>query len=93
MTVSDLAPGDAHVLAELLALHAEVDEQVRGVLDEVGERLKCRRGCSDCCQDELTLLPVEALRIRVRHRALLTRGTPHPRGACAFLDEEGACRI
>lgn len=53
----------------------------------------CRSGCSDCCQDELTVLAVEADRIRQAHAQLLAEGTPHPPGACAFLDDAGACRV
>jgi len=43
--------------------------------------------------DELTVFTVEADRIRARHGDLLTRDEPHPVGGCAFLDEQGACRI
>jgi len=35
----------------------------------------------------------EAENIRFHYRKLLTEGFPHPPGACAFLDGEGACRI
>jgi hypothetical protein len=69
----------ADALAPLDRLHAD--------------RLVCRRGCAACCVDELTVFEVEAERIRERHGALLAGGTPHPAGACAFLDDEGACRI
>jgi len=36
---------------------------------------------------------VEAERIRREHPDLLREGSPHPAGACAFLDDEGACRV
>jgi Fe-S-cluster containining protein len=36
---------------------------------------------------------VEAAVIRENHGALLEHESPHPPGACAFLDESGACRI
>jgi len=88
-----LNPAEEAALAELLLVHAEVDEQVGLVVEEVGARLHCGRGCSACCLDELTVLEVEALRIRARHGPLLVTGPPHPVGACAFLDEGGACRI
>jgi len=35
---------------------------------------------------------VEAARIRA-HAAAVLREAPHPPGACAFLDDAGACRI
>jgi hypothetical protein len=56
-------------------------------------RLRCGRGCADCCVDDITVFEVEAERIRERHGTLLAEGVPHPAGACAFLDGEGACRI
>ncbi len=43
--------------------------------------------------DDLTVLPIEAQAIRAAHAELLAEGAPHPQGACAFLDQEGACRI
>lgn len=56
-------------------------------------RLNCKKGCSSCCVDEITVFRVEADRILERHRDLLETGVQHPPGACAFLDGEGACRI
>jgi hypothetical protein len=43
--------------------------------------------------DGLSVFEIEADAIRSRHAELLEHGRPHPEGACAFLDEEGACRI
>lgn len=80
-------------LAEVLALHAEVDAWVADLVALHAARLRCGRGCAGCCQDELTVLEVEALRIRDRHPELLASGAPHPAGACAFLDAQGGCRI
>jgi hypothetical protein len=36
---------------------------------------------------------VEASRIRAAHADRLAAASPHPPGACAFLDDAGACRI
>ncbi|MFO0691731.1 MAG: YkgJ family cysteine cluster protein, partial [Myxococcota bacterium] len=80
-------------LAELVALHDEVDRETRALAALHAGRLQCRRGCSACCVDELTVTRIEALRIERAHPELLARGTPHAVGACAFLDERGACRI
>ena len=43
--------------------------------------------------DDITVFEIEAERIRRRHADLLSGGTPHPVGRCAFLDERGSCRI
>jgi Fe-S-cluster containining protein len=74
-------------------LHAEVDALAAGLARVHGARLHCTRGCSGCCADELTVLPIEAARIQAAHPELLAHGVPHAPGACAFLDAEGVCRI
>ncbi len=75
------------------ALHAAVDRETKRLHVLHAPRLACRRGCSSCCVDELTVFEVEAEPIRRVHADLLATGVPHPEGACAFLDAEGACRI
>lgn len=80
-------------LAALVALHVEVDREARSLAARHAGRLQCRRGCHACCLDGLTVTRIEAERIRRAHPALLATGTPHPVGACAFLDAQGACRI
>ena len=77
---------------ELKNLYREVDSRVAVLSDEHGDRLKCRRGCSACCLDGLTVFEVEASHIR-EHCGPVLREHPHPKGACAFLDDRGACRI
>jgi hypothetical protein len=81
------------VLEELRALHREVDAAAAELARVHGARMQCKRGCAECCIDGVTVFEVEAERIRREHGELLAGGRPHPRGACAFLDEEGACRI
>ncbi len=83
----------SHAIAAVAALHAEVDAKARDLGDQHRARLRCARGCSACCVDDLTVFEVEAERIRAAHPELLARESPGPRGACAFLDAEGACRI
>jgi hypothetical protein len=80
-------------LRALRVLHAEVDEAAARIADRHAGRLECAKGCSDCCVDGQSVFAVEAERIRAEHPALLASGRPHPEGACAFLDGEGACRV
>lgn len=80
-------------LGALVELHARIDREARALAAVHGNRLQCRRGCHGCCVDELTVTRIEAERIRRAQPELLAQGRPHPKGACAFLDEEGACRI
>jgi hypothetical protein len=75
------------------ALHHEVDRRAARLAARHAARLKCARGCSSCCVDGITVFEVEAARIRGNHADLLASESPHPEGACAFLDDEGACRI
>ena len=74
-------------------IHAEIDRQTAPIENIHADRLQCRRGCCACCIDDLTVFEVEAEPIRRHYPELLTRGTPHPPGACAFLDDHGGCRI
>jgi hypothetical protein len=83
----------ASALAAVIRLHAEVDRETDRLGSIHTARLQCRNGCRDCCVDGLTVFAVEAERIRRHHAELLSRETPHPPGACAFLDERGSCRI
>jgi hypothetical protein len=80
-------------VAGLARLHAEIDGQVARLEARHAERLACRIGCHDCCVDGISVFEVEAEHIRRHHEGLLEAGRPHPEGACAFLDEQGACRI
>jgi len=82
-----------HHQAALVRLHGAVDTLTAPLAAQHASRLRCTRGCSACCVDELTVFALEAARIASRHPELLAHGTPHPEGACAFLDAEGACRI
>lgn len=77
----------------LLAIHRVVDQMVAELTEVHRDRLKCARGCSACCVDDLTVFEVEAERIRDRHGRWLATATPHDPGACAFLDDKGACRV
>lgn len=80
-------------LHHLRVLYDEVDAEARRLAEAHGTRLQCRRGCSQCCVDDLTVFDVEAENIRENHSQLLATESPHPSGRCAFLDAEGGCRI
>lgn len=80
-----------HLREQLRSLHREIDLLATGIAGQ--HPLQCRRGCSSCCVDELTVFEVEADRIREQFPDLLADGTAAPAGGCAFLDEEGGCRI
>lgn len=74
-------------------VHGVIDELVAPIVVGHGARLRCRSGCHDCCSDGLTVFALEAAVIERHHGELLANGAPHAEGACAFLDEAGACRI
>jgi uncharacterized protein len=77
------------LLKKVAALHARVDEAAAKVAAVHGDRLACKRGCFGCCVDELSVFEVEAERIR----RVMGPMEPHPPGRCAFLAEDGACRV
>ena len=80
------------VMDALKQFYRRIDRQSERLALEHAGRLKCGRGCSACCVDELTVLPVEAEHIRQHCGPVLTE-RPGPAGRCAFLDKAGACRI
>ena len=83
----------ARVEASLRALYREID-RIAGSIHRIhGDRLRCRKGCADCCIDGITVFEVEA-RYILKHCSHLVGPHPaHPPGACAFLDSDGSCRI
>lgn len=80
-------------LDDLEKMYREVDSLSNSLVQIHATRLRCGRGCSSCCVDELTVYKIEAENIRRHHTEFLDTATPHKKGACAFLDEEGSCRI
>lgn len=81
------------MLDDVASFHRDIDAAAHEVEAQNPGRLQCRRGCSSCCVDDLTVFEIEAAAIRAAHPELLKSGVPHPRGACAFLDDAGACRV
>ena len=81
------------VMGELHAIYSELDHLTRALADTHARRLQCRRGCTRCCVDDLTVFQVEGENIRHLHGELLETAAPHEPGACAFLDRDGSCRI
>ena len=81
------------ILETLAGIYRDVDDEAARLAAMHAARLQCGRGCCRCCVDELTVFEVEAENIRRHHGTLLRESTPHAEGACAFLDEAGACRI
>ncbi len=81
----------------LEALHRQVSEAATALAERFNEHsghpTRCGRGCTDCCQDGLTVFEIEAEHVRAHHGALLASGDAGPEGACAFLGASGACRI
>ncbi len=79
----------------MMAFYARIDAASDGVLRALttnGNCLRCQKGCCSCCLDDLSVTPAEARVIQDNCNEVL-REMPHQPGACAFLDDEGACRI
>lgn len=75
------------------AIHDAVDEALATLAERNRERLRCGRGCAACCVDDITVFELEADRIRAEYPAVLANARPHARGACAFLSDDGLCRV
>jgi len=78
---------------ELAGLYQRIDRRSKALFRTHGRRLHCGLGCTSCCIDGLSVFEIEALNIQYHYADLLKNEQPHPEGACAFLDETGACRI
>ncbi len=77
-------------LIEHKAALAKIDGAVALASSKAGDALVCKRGCASCCVDGLSVLPVEAALIE---ESGLMPPPVSAAGACAFLDEDGACSI
>jgi Fe-S-cluster containining protein len=87
------AAAAAAAVAELRAFYADVDREFRRLAERFAGKMKCGMGCTECCQDGLTVFAVEAENIRSHHAEMLGQGPPGGPGACALLDGGGRCRV
>ncbi|TFG93764.1 MAG: hypothetical protein E4H13_15795 [Calditrichales bacterium] len=79
---------------DLLAeFYLKVDTEVALLSKIHRTRLQCRRGCFQCCVDDLSVFTIEADNICHHFPQILSKGIPYKKDACALLDPEGACRI
>ena len=83
-------------LNQLRVLHGTIDD-VKVLEEQHQDFMQCKRGCSDCCQDDLTVFSIEAQRIEAfLQRIDQTQRdlTIHPAGSCAFLHPtHKACQV
>ena len=79
------------VLRAVAHLHDETDARFRQTTAQLP--IACASGCSDCCQDHLTVWRVEAERIVRYVQENEAQMTLHPAGACVWLDPRGRCQV
>jgi hypothetical protein len=80
-------------LAEYRALVDKVDAAVDAATTRAGDQITCRAGCSSCCVDGLSVLPVEAFAIAA-HAAVHGLAKRRSTGdGCVFLDGDGRCVV
>lgn len=82
-----------HQFAQLAKIYQAADRESERLGHIHEHRLKCGRGCSGCCTDGISVFEIEAAYLREQYANWLPVAVPHPPGACAFLDEQGACRV
>jgi uncharacterized protein len=88
-----VTPNWQALLETLHQAYEQLREQTSHLEQIHTPRTQCHKGCCICCVDDITVFEVEAENIRRHHADLLEHGTPHTPGACAFLAEDGSCRI
>jgi len=81
------------ILKTLKGVYSELDGKASSLESLHKNRLHCKCECTYCCVDDLTVFEIEAEYIQQNHGVLLDFESPRPSGACAFLDNKGACRI
>lgn len=81
------------ILDALKQFYSALDSHVHSIEEKNKSRINCKKGCFSCCKDDLEVFGIEAEYIRKNQQEFLKTNSPAPIGACAFLNEEGACRI
>lgn len=81
-----------HINDTLNKLYEDLNTAVVQVEAYHTERLQCKKGCSNCCVDDITVFEVEAQNIAENCKDVLNENA-HTPGMCAFLDDEGGCRV
>lgn len=79
--------------AELQKFYDGVNNLTSALNQRHQQRLKCKAGCFSCCVDNITVFEIEAENIKLHYHHLIENEQPHPQGYCAFLNENGECRI
>lgn len=83
------------------ALIGRVNAQCEKIETALSEHMVCRKGCASCCLN-ISLFPVEALRLRmaldalgaeVRASVLASAVRSLDEGPCPLVDTDGACRL
>lgn len=80
-------------MTELETFYTDLDQKCNELSLQNAGRLQCKKGCSSCCVDDITVFEIEAENIKTKYSQFLKTEYPHQAGACAFLDNTGACRI
>lgn len=81
------------ILKALEQFYKALDNQIHLIEEKNKGRINCKKGCFSCCKDDLEVFGVEAAYIQKKESNFLESNSPRPTGMCAFLDDEGACRI
>jgi Fe-S-cluster containining protein len=81
------------ILEALKQFYTALDSHIHLIEDKNRGRINCKKGCFSCCKDDLEVFGIEAEFIRENQSQFLKNNSANPVGACAFLNEEGACRI
>lgn len=81
------------LLNALLIFYQKVEKRTSRLEEKHVARLQCQKGCHSCCLDDLEVVGIEAAFIQQQHPELLFPQLAHPLGKCAFLNDEGACRV
>lgn len=87
-------PSTELLIQEMENFYVEV-EKVKSKIEKLNRnRLNCRKGCSFCCVDGITIYQIEAEYILAKSRELKLKENKNTRnGKCAFLNDKDECLI
>lgn len=80
-------------IEQLDSLYKEINTVTDHLYKHHAERLKCTKGCSACCLDNLEVFGIEAAYIEHHAKDAIQQMVPKETGRCAFLGKEEECRI
>lgn len=80
-------------LKNIVDFYNLLDKKIKLTEEINKDILNCKKGCSDCCIDEITVFQIEADNIKMHVNQINRDELLNEENKCAFLDIENKCTI